>query len=56
MCEDGLLLNDSLCDGVGLGAAYEFEDNNVGREMPLSDKLELGGESPVVEPSDDRLK
>lgn len=53
------MLDDSLCDGVvdvGLAAAYEAKDDSVGREMPLSDRLELGGESPVVEPSDDRLK
>lgn len=54
------MLNDSLCDGevveVGLAAACEAKDDSVGREKPPSDELVLGGESPVVEPSDDRLK
>jgi hypothetical protein len=52
-CESGLVLNGGVeVIDVGLAAAYE----TVEREMPLSDKLALGGESPVVEPSDDRLR
>ena len=50
---DRLALNGGVeVIDVGLVAAYETAE----REMPLSDKLVLGGESPVVEPSDDRLR
>ncbi len=61
ICESGLPPDDSLCDGVevvevGLAAACEAKDGSAEREMPLSDKLALGGESPAVEPSEDRLR
>jgi len=52
-CESGLALNGGVeVIYLGLVAACEAAE----REIPLSDKLELGGESPAVEPIDDRLR
>ena len=52
-CGSGFALNGGVeVIDVGLAAAYDVAE----REMPLSDKLALGGESPVVELSDDRLR
>jgi hypothetical protein len=51
--ESGLALNGGVeVIDVGLAAACEAAE----REIPLSDKLALGGESPVAELSDDRLR
>lgn len=52
-CENGLALNGGV-EVIYLGLATACEAAE--REIPLSDKLALGGESPVVEPSDDRLR
>ena len=52
-CDNGLALKGGVeVMDLGLAAAWEAAE----RKMPLSDKLALGGESPVVEPSDDRLR